>query len=126
MVTPKETIAPTGPTQFRPQDDLGGTWLPPKVQVPGTREPPSPMTAQADAQQRHRSGANQLEAARKCNGLGFPIMQQACLLPRPCLERRGRIELSHVQPGRPVNMPGSFIALHFEIDSAGNMDIACG
>ncbi len=61
-MTPIETIAPTGPTQLQPQGDPGGAWLPPKVQVPETHAPPRQMTARADAQQRHQSGANQLEA----------------------------------------------------------------
>jgi len=39
MVTPIETISPTGPAQFRPQADSGGPWLPPKVPVPGTLFP---------------------------------------------------------------------------------------
>ncbi len=72
MVTPKEKSAPTGPTQFRPQGDSRGTWLPPKVQVPGAREPPIPMTARADARQRHRSGANQLLADTLVQWPGLP------------------------------------------------------
>ncbi len=60
MVKPKEKIAPSGPRQTRPERDSSGAWLPPTVPFPGTRELPIPTTARPDAQQRHRSAANQL------------------------------------------------------------------
>jgi len=72
MVKPIETIAPSGPRQLRPEYDSSGPWLPPTAQVPGTREPPVPMTAQPAAHQRHRSAANQLSFDAPVRWPGLP------------------------------------------------------
>ncbi|MGA3326050.1 MAG: hypothetical protein ABSF45_16380 [Terriglobia bacterium] len=65
------------------------------------------------------------QLTRQGNGLGFPIMQQARLLPQSCLKRWTRIKVGHVQPGGSAHMPSRFTASHFHINGNGNMDIAC-
>ena len=88
MVIPKARIAPSRPRQLRPHGDSGGAWLPTKVQVRGTREPPTPMTARANAPQRHRSGANRLSVGAPGRWPGLP--HNAASLPVAMSAPRGR------------------------------------
>ncbi len=72
MLKPIGTSAPSGPKQIRPDCDSSGAWLPPTIQGPATREPPTPTTARPAEPQRHRSAANQLSVDASVRWPGLP------------------------------------------------------